>query len=712
MNVELKAIANLTDINSVKIKRASRRRQLTRLKTRYERLTNDSALCDIPLDDLAEIHQLCKDNVSLHRALQTRYDEMSDPTGVASSEREEELLKDDEVLEAHSRLLRSVQRYYKAKTVINQGTALQESLTSLSEVENLSTSTVAAEIKDISTQVTALREQTVDFKDIPPVNVAMTSLRKQLQDLFVRMSSEHSVKTEKPHPAETTSPASSISSSIAKLQLDLPKFSGLATDWHNFYALFSAAMKTRGAGLSDPERCCFLLKSMSSSEAEKIVQYYQSGADGYDTAIRALQDAYGHPHLVYPLHLRKLCQPTTTYTYSRSSLRHMREKWETNTRGLERAGGNTYNQLLAAMLMEEWDDKLRHEWTSRYNEPDRLPDLDEVLDFFRKREFNLPDDTNTGRVGISKATRPSSSSSARSKPQTSLKVNASVISCPVCSAPHGLARCSQFLSFSADKKNQVVKDSKRCLNCLSPAHLTPNCTSAFNCRECNKRHHTLIHRDSPGTPTNTTADASVSSAFVSSATSAESSITTLCPGLLSTAVVDVMHGRRRQRTRLAFDGGSSVSLMTERLASALRLKRHSQEMELDGLTGGGRSRYCVQATLRSLHADERVTLWFGVVSRIPHATVPKSAEQILSAPILQDKKPLADPALGGSLDLLIGSCDIIKCVTGAAVYSKMAEISATPTLFGWSIVAPINSDQTQTVLKVRVSEDPLHEALQ
>ncbi len=120
MKVELKAIANLTDINSVKIKHASRRRQLTRLKTRYERLTNDSALCDIPLEDLAEIHQLCKDNVSLHRALQTRYDEMSDPTGVASSEREEELLKDDEVLEAHSRLLRSVQRYYKAKTVINQ----------------------------------------------------------------------------------------------------------------------------------------------------------------------------------------------------------------------------------------------------------------------------------------------------------------------------------------------------------------------------------------------------------------------------------------------------------------------------------------------------------------------------------------------------------------------------------------------------------------
>ncbi len=103
----------------------------------------------------------------------------------------------------------------------------------------------------------ALREQTVDFKEISILNVAMTSLCKQLQDFFVRMSSEHSVKPEKPHPAETTSPASSISSSIAKLQLDQLKFSGLATDWHNFYALFSVAMKTRGAGLSDPERCCF-----------------------------------------------------------------------------------------------------------------------------------------------------------------------------------------------------------------------------------------------------------------------------------------------------------------------------------------------------------------------------------------------------------------------------------------------------------------------
>ena len=184
------------------------------------------------------------------------------------------------------------------------------------------------------------------------------------------------------------------------------------------------------------------------------------------------------------------------------------------------------------------------------------------------------------------------------------------------------------------------------------------------------------------------------------------------PGLLNTAIVDVRNGPLSRRVRLALDNGASISLMSESLASSLRFKRHPQKMELDGLMGGGRSRAYVQATLHSLYSNDFVTIKFGVVSRIPCATPPKRPDDILRDPCLKGKTPLADASLGGHPDALIGSLDVIQCIKGTPIYSRESAISATPTLFDWTIVAPLDSNQSQPVLKVQIRDDPLHESLQ
>ncbi len=58
-----------------------------------------------------------------------------------------------------------------------------------------------------------------------------------------------------------------------------------------------------------------------------------------------------------------------------------------------------------------------------------------------------------------------------------------------------MARCPVFLSYDAIKRSQVVRDRKHCSNCLSHSHTASNCQSAFNCRKCNERHHTFLHRE-------------------------------------------------------------------------------------------------------------------------------------------------------------------------------------------------------------------------
>ncbi len=95
LSIELEIIANLTDLASVKAKRSSRRGQLTRLKTRYESFVNEHSFLDISQEDIAELSVACKENVTLHKALQQRYEELRESNSTASSsEREDEIMRD------------------------------------------------------------------------------------------------------------------------------------------------------------------------------------------------------------------------------------------------------------------------------------------------------------------------------------------------------------------------------------------------------------------------------------------------------------------------------------------------------------------------------------------------------------------------------------------------------------------------------------------
>jgi len=113
-------------------------------------------------------------------------------------------------------------------------------------------------------------------------------------------------------------PATTIVS-ISGFKIDLPTFSGKAVDWFKFHDLFVATMEKRGSHLFDPERCCLLLKFMSTDEAKSVVQKYETGKDAYSAALKALTEAYGQPSQIYPQHVRSLLAKGT-YTYTKSGL--------------------------------------------------------------------------------------------------------------------------------------------------------------------------------------------------------------------------------------------------------------------------------------------------------------------------------------------------------------------------------------------------------
>jgi len=100
-----------------------------------------------------------------------------------------------------------------------------------------------------------------------------------------------------------------------------------------------------------------------------------------------------------------------------------------------------------------------------------------------------------------------------------------------------------------------------------------------------------------------------------------------------------------------------------------------------------------------------------MVPKITTVTPPRDID-VINDPFLQNKTPIADPTLGWLVDILIGVSDTDDCITGRTLKSESTLVHATPTIFGWTIVAPLGHDKPQPVLKVQIKEDSLQQSLE
>ena len=69
--------------------------------------------------------------------------------------------------------------------------------------------------------------------------------------------------------------------------------------------------------------------------------------------------------------------------------------------------------------------------------------------------------------------------------------------CSICMDNHSVAKCIKLSSASLHEKYDIVRSKRLFLRCLKPGHLSRNCQSRSNCRDCNKRNHTLLHGVNP-----------------------------------------------------------------------------------------------------------------------------------------------------------------------------------------------------------------------
>ena len=283
------------------------------------------------------------------------------------------------------------------------------------------------------------------------------------------------------------------------------------------------------------------------------------------------------------------------------------------------------------------------------------------------------------------------------------------VTCLKCNGKHALIKCTDYVKLSADDRHGFVKSKGLRFRCLRSVHLSALCTTKLNCKECNGRHHTLLHgakvkpksRDNaPGTQSPSNSQSSSKQAV--STEEAQSNATTAAPSKSTTTcrIVPVIlyhkdNPSKITKTYALLDDASDTTFVTTKIKHELKIQGFETNLNLTTMHG----RQVIPVTRIDGLVVERLDRRAKV--DLPKAytkeSIPTKKSQIPS-PEIADKWPhlrkikdkLAAIDDGLDIGLLIG-CNCPKAIKPREVITgKTDEPYGVRTLLGWCIVGHTN----------------------
>lgn len=235
---------------------------------------------------------------------------------------------------------------------------------------------------------------------------------------------------------------------------------------------------------------------------------------------------------------------------------------------------------------------------------------------------------------------------------------------------HGLGDCDAFKVASLETRWAIVKQQKRCYNCLQRRHVVHTCPKAQQCRVtgCGLKHHPLLHFQ-----VNQQAEEVVAVARVG-----------VTRTLFRVVPVIVSSGNKSVSTYAVMDTASSVTMIAADLAKEMGLSGVSSVMSVAWADGKVRpvKTEPVQVTLAS-HSGAavfRIQAQTMADMNLPVYTVDEQrlqAEGLADLPIarLVNVKPL----------ILIGQDNVELLITQNSRIGKSRNLVASETAFGWMV---------------------------
>lgn len=496
-------------------------------------------------------------------------------------------------------------------------------------------------------------------------------------------------------------------------EIPLPSFDGDFRHWPMFRDRFSALVDSR-PNLPQIEKMYYLIGCLRGPAAD-AVRGIPISADNYDLIMSTLVDRFHRPRLVATSLVDKLLHAASMSQESLHELNEFLCLFSEGNSLLETLNiPDLGSFILFSIAFRCLPVSTRKLFESTISSD--YPSISQLLEFVQSRvtilelvgeprKRNMPvAPVKSGRSSGPPRKGGDYSKFSSSKPM-SLVTSKVENSCPCCSGGHVLTSCTRFKSWDVKERVQWTRDKHRCFNCFSDDHWSPKCKLKPACRDCTRRHNTLLHgptdderiQNEPTTSGGTSLCASVPRAPINQATSV----------MLGTALV---HMRDRSGTwqtmRALVDSASQISAVTVACADRLGLKRSRWTAPISGLSGvsvvnvQGR----VECTVQPRFASEPVFsihAWVlpNITANLPRKTLPSVLKNKYS------NLALADPSfhVSSPIDVLLGG-DVYASIMDGRKFSIGDDLPAAfSSVFGWILIGPVHDCEVGPCLPPPVS---------
>lgn len=509
-------------------------------------------------------------------------------------------------------------------------------------------------------------------------------------DYMAEVLDKHESRTPHPTAAHDVSGIHDSFRSTSHLpRINLPTFDGSYEQWESFRDKFKSIVQN-DPRLSNVERMHYLC-SCVKGDASNALDHLAITDSNYDVAWKILVARYDNKRRLITLHLQSLLSLPSLNSETSSDLRHLRDQTNKAIQALKNLGREVehWDDLLVFLVAKQLDKSSRKAWELKLGDTLEYPSYSELDQFLESRIRALD--------AITPVVNEKSQAPAKRKALASHNASTVSFSCPLCKTNHLLYQCATFLKQTPSQRFDFIKKQKRCSNCFSTKHFVKDCTSSRACRQCSKRHHTLLHletsdqsADTPPQPASTPATRvnEVTSHLLSRTVSPNSNI------LLATARVRVYspHGRFIS-VRALLDQGSAATFITESLAQRLRLSRLNRSMFVTGISEmQSVVRHSAVITITPAHCDEPSFSTTALILRSLTKYLPSKVKTSptwghITGLTLADHDPMnTDP-----IEVIIGADLFGMLVLDGVRKGSENEPIAQNTILGWILSGPIST---------------------
>ncbi|XP_059051880.1 uncharacterized protein LOC131846562 [Achroia grisella] len=499
--------------------------------------------------------------------------------------------------------------------------------------------------------------------------------------------------------------------------LKIGSFDGTYFKWIEFRDTYTSLIHNNDN--IDPIHKFHYLNSYLEGEASRVISNLEVSAVNYKEAWHLLCERYNNEKQLIHNHLNSLCNIRPITRDSAKGIRFLIDHVSKNLRALNKLGEPTqsWDTLVIHLVSAKLDGSTSIKWEEHKNSFEKSPSLNDFFCFLKRRadvleSFNhiKPDRVDQVKVDHNSSFNQNRRSHSKSfVVSAKTQASASSPSCVFCRGSHRLYDCASFLSKPVEDRISEASRLKVCLNCLRKGHSSHQCRLS-RCSICERRHNTLLHRESSQPVNSSQVHAVTSNTETALSAAGHNSESSICGftnhfcsnnALLSTALIEIQNPTTNKSitVRALLDSGSQSSLITKRMTNLLQLTSLPVRVDILGvgnLFSSNALERCV-VNVKSKYKNFKIQLSCLVLPQIT-SNIPNKTFDI-SQLHLPSNIQFADPNFNRSapIDMLLGTDIFWDLIESQQIKLGPNKPIIRKSKLGWILAGPMYTRNTNSV---------------